>query len=83
VLATLMTTNAMSSRASNKYWSDPMVLRYRVGFEIEVPSNLLNEIEVDIGEDMGLASVILVFDKMSLIYLCCERCSPSVVHEEM
>jgi hypothetical protein len=54
-----------------------------VGSEIEVPSNLLNEIEVDIGEDMGLASVILVFDKMSLIYLYCERCSPSVVHEEM
>jgi hypothetical protein len=51
----------MSGRVSDKYWSDPTVLRYRVGSEIEVPSNLLNEVEVDIGDDMGLVSIILVF----------------------
>jgi hypothetical protein len=51
----------MSGHVSDKYLSDPTMLRYRVGSEIEVPSNLLNEVKVDIGEDMGLASVILVF----------------------
>ena len=49
----------MSSHVSDKYWSDPMVLRYSVGSKIEVPSNLLNEVEANIGSSAN-PSVYLV-----------------------
>jgi len=57
-----------------------MVLRYSVGSVIVEPSNLLRMEEEDIGVATGLASSILVFFRISRMYLCWERWRPSEDH---
>jgi hypothetical protein len=49
------------------------MLWYSVGLVIVKPSNLLEGDEVVIREEIGLASVMLVFDSKSWTYLCCDR----------
>lgn len=73
-------TKAKSGHVRDRYWREPTVLRYSVGSIIVEPSNLLKVEDADMGEEIGFANVIFVLERMSWMYLCCERQRPFAIH---
>jgi hypothetical protein len=65
----LFTVNAMSGLMMERYWRAPTVLRYRVVLEKGSPSNRERLVEKAIGVFTGLASTILVWERMLAMYL--------------
>lgn len=62
---TLLTAKERFGLVVERYCREPTLLRYSVGSVIVEPSNLLNVDDADIGEEIGFASNILIFDSGS------------------
>lgn len=66
----------MSSRVKERYCSEPTTHLYYVALAEDAPSDNVDDVVEHKGVEIGLAPYILVFDKRSRMYFCCDKNRP-------
>lgn len=61
----LLTVKQMSSRVRDKYWSDPINLRYVVTSQLELSAGEISDEDVDMGVEVGFKSCVLNWPRSS------------------
>lgn len=73
---TLLTAKETSCLVNERYCKLPTMLLNKVTFSKEGESNFESLVHADMGEEMELAPIILVFFNKSKIYLRCDISRP-------